>query len=536
MTLTPLYDQYLEQLAQQEKMAALLAGAALLVILNVLLLKERRWLWLAAGGFWASWMGLLIWKAGDVASHWRPIRLGFLMNSPLWYDETFTWAVARLPIDRLLAATAGDVHPPTWYLIEHVIIRVLGDEPWALRFPSLLLGIFSLWLTYRLALALGYKRRPAVWSVAVLAALPGWVNYSQEARMYALLQAAILVAALGIYADRTWMMAVGMAAALWTHNLAFVPVGVLAALALWRAWGDRTRLTATIIYGAVAFCAWLPWLRVMVRQAMDVADGFWVPDYGVGGYLFETSRVALLINQPDSLETHAFLLFCGLVALVIWYCWHHRQWELLAMVLGPPLVLVAISEAWRPVFMSRPLVVCLPFLALGVVAAVQSIASWAQKAILVVLVPMLALTLVWPEKHSLPAELMSGRISDHYQAGDVIYHGNLASYILMSYHLEGYEHAVWPDAGDLSQALTIPTQRAMCIRRATADELIEDHDRLLVLWVENPMSTVGEVEALEQALGLGEARLIEPWKMFNTDVVTIELWEVRREESSMQMR
>jgi len=39
-----------------------------------------------------------------------------VLPEPLWYDEAFSAAVARLPVDRMIAATAGDVHPPGYYV------------------------------------------------------------------------------------------------------------------------------------------------------------------------------------------------------------------------------------------------------------------------------------------------------------------------------------------------------------------------------------------------------------------------------------
>jgi len=545
MTLTTRYLDYLSQIAEQSQMALLLAGAALLIVANCYALRrERRWLWLAAGGFWVSWIALIIWKAGDAGAYWKPISLGFLMNQPLWYDEAFTWAVARLPIDRLLAATAGDVHPPTWYLITHWTMKIFGDAEWALRLPALLFGLASLALTYRLARALGYGHKLALGAVLLLAILPGQINYAQEARMYTLLQAAGLVAALGIYTDRLWMMAAGMIAALLTHNLAVVHVAVLAGLAIWRAWSGNllsgepdqwARIAKLALIGQLVLVAYLPWARVAIQQSRDVSDGFWIVDYGPGGYLFESARAALLINQPGSLKLHLYLLFIGLVALIGWHCWRDERWELLALLSVPALILIIISELWRPLFLGRALVPSLPFLALLAAAAIEQLPDRARSPVLWVLVPMLSLSLLWPAKRGYTDEYgLFEAIEEHHRAGDAIYHASLASYMTNLYYARGAEHAVWPDAGNLDQALTLPTQRAMNINRQPADELIRDHNRLLIVWIQNPMSTVAEVKALHAALELGQRQLLEEWEC--NELVDIKLWEVRNEKSNVRMR
>jgi uncharacterized membrane protein len=535
MTLTPRYLDYLEQIAQQGHMALLLAGAAVLVVANCYALRrDRRWLWLAAAGFWSSWLALIIWKAGQSGTHWRPISLGFMLNDPLWYDEAFTWAVARLPLDRLLAATAGDVHPPTWYLITHGAMALFGDAEWALRLPAALFGLASLALTYRLARALAYGRRLALWAVVMLAVLPGQLNYAQEARMYTLLEAAVLLAALGIYTDRLWMMAAGMIAALLSHNLGVIHVAVLAGLAIWRAWeGDLlagehdqwARIARLSLVGLLVLTAYLPWARVALQQAAEVSDGFWITDYSLGGYLFEAARL-IFAAQPDFLNVHLYLMFIGLLAFVGWYCWQEQQWELLALLLGPALLLALASELWRPVFMGRALLPSLPFLALGAVAGLHRLPIRAREPVLAVLVPLLVLAMVWPAKASADSLTLAEAIEDEYQDGDVIYHANLASYILLGYYLPNYPHAVWPDAGNLDQALTLTTQRAMGINRAHSWNLVDEH-QLVLVWIENPMTTSDEVDELEAALNLGRSEKLADWDLPSTSLATIELWRIK---------
>jgi hypothetical protein len=522
MRLTPLYTEYLQRLAEQEQMALLLAGAVVIVAANLYFLRERRWWRLAAAAFWSSLFVLAIVKLGE--AHWRPVSLGLLLDDPLWYDEAFTWAVARLPLDRLMKATAGDVHPPTWYVITHWTMKILGDAEWALRLPALLCGIAALAMTYKFGRAMGYEDKAALWAVALLAVLPGQMNYMQEARMYTLLQASVLAAALGIVTGRLPVMALGMAMALYAHNLAPIYVAVLAAFSIWKAWPDRQRLVRTVAWGAAAFAAWLPWLRVMLRQARDVGNGFWIVDHGIGGYLFKFG-LSLTINQPDSLKLHLYLVFIAMIILATWYCWRRRRWQLLALAFGPAMLLAAVSEAWRPVFLGRALVPSLPFLALSTVGALKRLPHWARSPVLAVLVPMLALSLIWPVKQGVvDGDFLTDAIDDHYRNGDVVYHANLATYITSLYYARDAEQAVWADAGNLDQALTLETQRAMGLNRAEAADLLDQHHRLLVVWLHNPMSTADEVRELHAALALGPSNILETWP--GNELVNVALWEV----------
>jgi hypothetical protein len=153
--------------------------------------------------------------------------------------------------------------------------------------------------------------------------------------------------------------------------------------------------------------------------------------------------------------------------------------------------------------------------------------------ILTAMVFALGVGIIWPSKQAAGAQRIADDIAGHYRSGDVIYHGNLASYILLSYYLPDgeYRHAVWPDAGDLSQALTLGTQRAMGIPRRDAAQAWEKADRLLVVWVENPTTTAEEIAAMRAALALGCARPAETWSI--VELATMRLWEVRRGECEM---
>ncbi len=520
MTLTPLYRRWMLQIAAQEHVSLSVCVMAALYVLWVWYFADvRRWmLWLGVTLFWATLAGLLIVNPPPAL----PLA-GLSLKSWLWYDEAFTWSVSRLPFDRMMQAVAGDVHPPLWYLIEWVTIRLLGGSEMALRLPAYLFGALGLWLTYRLGLALGYARSTSLWSVLILLLAPAWRYYSMEARMYTLLACAVLAATLGLATGRLWLMALGMIVALYTHNLGAVYVAVVAALALgsdillraWRAMrGDAlprdhcpatSRFVTTLGWLALVGLAWMPWLAVLLRQVGDVADGFWIPDRALGGYLLAVYRMTVGMGIPPFLEIHGLLAMVGLVALSLWWAWRdHRAIIPTVLLIVPGAALALAAELWRPIYLYRALLPSLPFLALLVAAALVGLGKRYRRPILAVLIPLVALCLVWQSKEGVSEVNV---IAAQYQEGDMIYHANLSSYILLSYYLpesDGYQHIVWPDAGDLSQALSLETQRAMGIHRAEAAEALrQDGSRLWVVWIENPTTTVEERAALEAALAQG---------------------------------
>ncbi|MEM2446447.1 MAG: hypothetical protein QW734_07300, partial [Candidatus Bathyarchaeia archaeon] len=59
----------------------------------------------------------------------------------LWFDEGWSWHLARMPIPEMMRATAADRSPFLYYLLLHFWIRIAGESEWALRWPSVAFGV-----------------------------------------------------------------------------------------------------------------------------------------------------------------------------------------------------------------------------------------------------------------------------------------------------------------------------------------------------------------------------------------------------------
>src|SRR5512146_2707300 len=79
------------------------------------------------------------------------LRLIDLGTAQFWYDESFTLVLSRLPFVQMVQATAGDTHPPLYYLITWAVVHLLGSGEWALRFPSVIFSMVGLWLTWKIS-------------------------------------------------------------------------------------------------------------------------------------------------------------------------------------------------------------------------------------------------------------------------------------------------------------------------------------------------------------------------------------------------
>lgn len=264
---------------------------------------------------------------------WR-VMLAF-NGEPLWYDEAFSVVVARLPLERLLTATAGDVHPPLYYLLLKLWLPLFGAAPVeaAARSLSLLLSVIALalfaLLLYRLDLP--ETERRIAWALA--AWLPGLSYFSAEARMYALLEALILGAALCLLyvpkrGDR-WAailaryagggVLIGLAAL--THNVGLIyapSLAITAALFAWRRGAALDQIgAALLVVTGAAIAVYTPWLPNLLGQlSATTTGGYWVLPPSVGSVAYALyMAITYTVIEVQGLDA-ALMLVIG--ALTTW--------------------------------------------------------------------------------------------------------------------------------------------------------------------------------------------------------------------------
>lgn len=127
------------------------------------------------------------------------LRLIYL-NQSLWLDEGIEWwAVTTFDLKQLLFGfMSGDFNPPAHYLLMWFWVRVFGASEIAMRLPSVLFGVGTIWWVYKIAnltnhaniirsdLSTGDQTFQSL-TAALLAAANGLlIYYSQEARAYAM--------------------------------------------------------------------------------------------------------------------------------------------------------------------------------------------------------------------------------------------------------------------------------------------------------------------------------------------------------------
>lgn len=260
------------------------------------------------------------------------LRLYRLGAESLWYDETVSVVLAQKSVPALIRHTAGDIHPPGYYLLLHIWQALVQPTPaFGLEFlyawPSLFCGMLILGLLFALGRTL---TTPTVAVLALwLAAInPYHIWYSQEVRMYtlgALLGLVCLWAMLqwwhGAVVRRRrrfgWLIVYVIAGASGLYTLYYFLFTLVAcnliALLLW-AWQRRQRrgdstwgmLLRWLGAQVALLLLWAPWLPVFWRQATDPPVPPWRMPWATGAQLLAAvaeSASALLSGQSAPAAT-----------------------------------------------------------------------------------------------------------------------------------------------------------------------------------------------------------------------------------------
>lgn len=217
-----------------------------------------------------------------------------LAADSLWGDEIFTAIYAAQSPAEVIRFTAGDIHPPLYYLLAGMLAHTplwLAGTPgpvtdWLWRWVSVLAAVPAAAITFRLGQTL-FNRRIGAAAAFLLAIAPVAVRYAQEARMHALFMAlsagSTLVLALALRRNRRryWLgYALVTALNLYTMYFAFLVLAAQIGWVMWnlrfmiydlRSWkivNQKSEIKNYILAILLAQLAYLPWWPVLLNQLL----------------------------------------------------------------------------------------------------------------------------------------------------------------------------------------------------------------------------------------------------------------------------
>jgi hypothetical protein len=430
---------------------------------------------------------------------------------PLSYDEAFTAAITALPPDRIVLATAGDVHPPAYYLAVRAARVVFGDSESALRLWSAVCAAVAAVLVYRIGRRYLTPSR-ALTAGYVAALLPGLLTYAQTARMYSML-AALCLAAFWAALNGRWLLFVGAAGlAVYTHNYAWLYIIALAPLWWWDERGCLALAAVVILY--------LPWLSGgLGQQLAHVAAGFWIQPLTVWRLFEPALMIGTGYSAPPLMTVGLLGLFlllsgAGLWAIVTMFPgvfsdfhteitlrspmrWARDRVALLSFLIVPVALAAVASILFRPVYLPRAFIPGVYLLPVCWLAWLASRPPWVRRAAGAALVAAVLF-------HYIPASTgldVRGLIKKaDIQPGDQLYHVEIASLINLEYYTPDSDHWLYPYASDLSQTLSSQTQAVMGLRAAEYVALPAPAGRRLLVICETPFTTPAQEAEIARLL------------------------------------
>jgi mannosyltransferase len=228
------------------------------------------------------------------------ITLLNLHNSSIWFDEAFSAYIVQFSFVDIAYFTSADVHPPFYYWVLKVWTMLFGTDEFGLRSMSIFFGAGAITAAYLLARRF-FGRLVAGVSLLFLVLSPMLIRYSDEARMYTLAAAIILLATYVLVKAtesnkrRYWIIyGILVTLGMWTHYFA-----ALAWIAhwVWRAFVIRKSTTKPKLFWAkfftknwiiahvIAIGLFLPWMPFMALQLGSIqGTGFWIGPVSVDSF------------------------------------------------------------------------------------------------------------------------------------------------------------------------------------------------------------------------------------------------------------
>lgn len=300
-------------------------------------------------------------------------QLSFISRSSIWHDEGYTLLLSSQNWSDIIARTARDVHPPLHYLALNTWSSIFGTSELAARGLSVLFVVVSIVFAYLLVKRL-MGEGPGRIAALFTAFGPFLIRYGQEARMYAMVAALLLVATylLVLALDKRqlkwlYLYAIVMALAFYTHYYALFMVPVHWLYVLTRTVArrqDRPKGQIDLMNihwwaaNILIVALFVPWVPAAYAQFTRVQAGFWIPPVDLTT-LPNTLAQFTAYTHFDQLATGGKLaVSSGLAALVAVAIAINRLQRrglilLAAYALAGPVAVWLISLVSRPVYIER---------------------------------------------------------------------------------------------------------------------------------------------------------------------------------------
>lgn len=314
------------------------------------------------------------------------LTLCFMFLSPLTHlivhiDEYFTLTLLNMPVGDMITITAGDVHPPLYYLMAEAFANIMQPLGLDLLYSLKILSI----IPYIIILILSATkiRKDYSWLTAGLFAfsvgiMTEFFSHYLRARMYSW---AILFVVLAFIAfmdliekkDRKYWILLTIFSLLcaYTQYFAAITAGSLYLVLLtYLIKFERQKLKVWALSVAVAIALYVPWAFILLNQLETIHRAYWIPGLTAstifdalgyfaynGNVLFSAAAISILLiiafiylkDAKGADEKNRFMDLSGIM-----------------IYLGTILLAIIVTVVFRPILVIRYLIPASAILWLGI--------------------------------------------------------------------------------------------------------------------------------------------------------------------------
>ncbi len=257
------------------------------------------------------------------------ISLGAFHNN-LWFDETYSVAIANHSFQEIWDIGGNDVHPILYYFMLKGVNLIFGQNLIAYRLLSVI-GIAILGILGFTHIRKDFGEKTGILFSLFTFFLPIMAIYSSEIRMYS--WAIVFITLTAIYGYRltkenkikNWILfGIFSLLSLYTHYYGVMAAGLInVGLFIWfmkRKEIKKDYLPKFLIAGIAQFLIYLPWIFNFIKQIKNVAQGFWIT-FEFPGTLFEIFQFQYVGN----LDARVGLIFGYTIFLYAWYLFRKNK-------------------------------------------------------------------------------------------------------------------------------------------------------------------------------------------------------------------
>ncbi|KPJ56885.1 MAG: hypothetical protein AMS16_01715 [Planctomycetes bacterium DG_58] len=257
------------------------------------------------------------------------LRFSGLANQSLWNDELWTWDTASMgTLGEMLTesrlARGEQTHPPLYFILQHFVVRHIGDSETVLRLPSAVAGVLTIAAVYLLGRRL-YSDTEGLIAAALMAVVLFPVRYSQEARANSMV---LLFALLATYfwvdvlrslwkreRPRAWplvayLLCAMVLAALHYFGLYLVGLQGIATLVICLVGARRSVVWLPLLYLPVVL-VYIPWLPPMLRTLR--MKRYWAAAPSTDPFFVVFTYMRHLYSRSDAFTWMFLALYAWLV-------------------------------------------------------------------------------------------------------------------------------------------------------------------------------------------------------------------------------